>query len=831
MSNSEASLDLKFVEKQTNRYKRIYPKYKRYANTLEELLKKIAKKHEIDCLTSTRPKAISSFAEKVVRKGHKYSDPVNQLTDLCGGRVITQTQDEVTRFCNLVKEHFTIDWENSVGVEDRLKPTEFGYRSVHYIIQMDPDFDYQEKYNIKVPVSVYGLYAEIQVRTLLEHAWADLYHKWAYKNEFDIPAKMQREMAGISARLEAADNSFSGVQEELKNYYTSYGAYLDSEQLIKEIAKLEITLKYDPENISLLLQLGRAANALEDWDKAIFYLSPFETSKNSNLIRILGTALCKKNKHTPEKTAFLKGQELLLKAGSPPHSDSDALASLAGSWKGINDEESNKYYQKAFELDPTDAYPLGNFLESEIMKDQNLSIIGFTKPIIGDAIKRSRSCIQVDVNIPWAYYDIGKLNLILKEPYNSFSAYAKAIDLSTAPFMIETSLNSLTRLKKVQDHIPGYQWMIDLLHLGLYSKFRSESSLQELKKRANDAEKIKPACIVLVGGSSEAVREQMETYGKLLIEAFKSFSGTIISGGTNTGISKLAGDLKKVYPDQIHTIGYLPTNKEEHADMDKRRYSELRFTNGKSFSPLEATQYWMDIIASEIEPGNVKLLVINGGKISSAECKLASMLGAKVGILQGSGGAPVKLFKDSDWNETKTIMQLPADATIISSFLSPDPPEMGEDMRAPVAREIHAQYLKSRKEKLETSDPSLEPWEKLDPGLKHSNYKQADQVFDKLELMGYKVREVTGRKIIVMKFDKEEIEPIAELEHARWVVERLSEGWKPAPEKDVEKKLSPYLISWERLSNNIKKYDRDTVKNIPRYLAKVGLEVYSPNEQ
>ena len=108
---------------------------------------------------------------------------------------------------------------------------------MHYIIRLDPDFDYQEKYDIKIPVSVYGLYAEIQVRTILEHAWADLYHKWAYKNEFDIPDKMKREMAGIAARLEAVDNAFSGVQEELKNYYTSYGAYLDSEQLNKEIEK------------------------------------------------------------------------------------------------------------------------------------------------------------------------------------------------------------------------------------------------------------------------------------------------------------------------------------------------------------------------------------------------------------------------------------------------------------------------------------------------------------------------------------------------------------------------------------------------------------------
>ncbi len=55
---------------------------------------------------------------------------------------------------------------------------------------------------------------------------------------------------------------------------------------------------------------------------------------------------------------------------------------------------------------------------------------------------------------------------------------------------------------------------------------------------------------------------------------------------------------------------------------------------------------------------------------------------------------------------------------------------------------------------------------------------------------------------------------------------RESEGWKPAPEKDVTKKLTPYLVSWELLSPDIRKYDVETVKNIPAYLAKVGLEVY-----
>jgi len=77
-----------------------------------------------------------------------------------------------------------------------------------------------------------------------------------------------------------------------------------------------------------------------------------------------------------------------------------------------------------------------------------------------------------------------------------------------------------------------------------------------------------------------------------------------------------------------------------------------------------------------------------------------------------------------------------------------------------------------------------------------------------------------------MKFSKSEIEMMAELEHARWVVERLTDGWKPAGEKNVMKKLSPYLVSWEFLTDEIKDYDRDTVLKIPEYLAKVGIEVY-----
>jgi ppGpp synthetase/RelA/SpoT-type nucleotidyltranferase len=830
MSDSTRKIDLKWVEEQTNAYKKKYGDYKEYADFLLALFREMAKSRDMLAIVQARAKVIASFSEKIVRKSHKYKDPVNQFTDLCGARIITQTQRQVREMCALVEANFLIDWGNSVGVEERLKPAEFGYRSVHYIIQVKEDNELENKYGIKVPRSIIGLKAEVQVRTLLEHAWADLYHLWVYKNEFSIPPKLEREMAGISARLEAADNAFSGVQEELKKYYSSYGAYLDPDLLSLEIEKLEVTLKYDPGNLTLLKQLGRAALSLEDWDKVISVLTPFESKGDPDLMRILGTALCKKYKADPRSKEFLKGQALLLKAGSPPFNNADAMASLAGSWKGIDDEKSDTYYQKAFELDPTDAYPLGNYLLSEIVRDQDLSILGFTRPVIQAAIQRSLACIEVHVNIPWAWYSVGMLNLLLGNPYESFSAYVRAIQLSTAPFMVETSLDSLQRLGTVKAKLTGYDWIENLLLLGLASKFSSDHAEKEIRKLAGgEAEKLSLPCTILVGGSKDNVQEEMERFGPLFKDAFSEYQGTIVSGGTRTGISKLAGDLQETYKDRIYAVGYLPASKTAHADTDKKRYREIRTTDGETFSPLEATRYWMDVMASGIRPGQVKLLVVNGARISSAECELALLLGAKVAIIEGSGGEPVKLLSDSTWEQSTSLMLLPGDSLIISSYISSVRSDMDENIREAVAREIHERYLSSRREELEPKDPSTEPWESLDPGLKHSNFSQADQIFEKLERFGYAVRKAAGKDIKVHDFEKDGddiIERMAELEHARWVVERLTEGWKYAPRKDVSKKLSPYLVRWELLTEDIKKYDRDTVREIPSYLAKVGLEVY-----
>ena len=66
---------------------------------------------------------------------------------------------------------------------------------------------------------------------------------------------------------------------------------------------------------------------------------------------------------------------------------------------------------------------------------------------------------------------------------------------------------------------------------------------------------------------------------------------------------------------------------------------------------------------------------------------------------------------------------------------------------------------------------------------------------------------------------------MAEMEHGRWIIERLSDGWRYGPRDDA-RKLHNCLVSWAELSEDIKKHDRNAVRSFPSILAKAGLEVY-----
>jgi hypothetical protein len=67
---------------------------------------------------------------------------------------------------------------------------------------------------------------------------------------------------------------------------------------------------------------------------------------------------------------------------------------------------------------------------------------------------------------------------------------------------------------------------------------------------------------------------------------------------------------------------------------------------------------------------------------------------------------------------------------------------------------------------------------------------------------------------------------MAEMEHQRFVQERLQQGWRYGPVKDLANKIGPALVSWQKLPEEEREKDRNSVRNLTAFLAAAGFRVY-----
>jgi ppGpp synthetase/RelA/SpoT-type nucleotidyltranferase len=825
------------------------PGYQAFVTTLVEVLEKATKELAPRAIVDGRAKTISSFGEKIWRK--RKESPVEEFTDLCGARVITHAAEEVEAVSRFIEEHFEIDRENSVDVRKRLEPTEFGYRSVHYIVSFKGPIFATPDGDVQVPDEVLRMpnaRAEVQVRTILEHAWADMYHERAYKAAFKPPPEVERDLAGVAAVLEGADEDFSRIEDTIVRYQATYEAELEPAELETEIDKLRIVLDNDPGNAEVAGRIGKLEIGRGNWAAAIEVLSQAAGSGHQPVLRDLGVAICKKHGDTPDSDEYREGQRYLEQAVASPKRDVDSLASLAGTWKGIDDERAGEYYRQAFEVDPSDPYAAGNYIEHEIIRRADASFLRLLAPVIDAAIERCHEQAAVRMNLPWAHYDIGKFSLFRGRPYEALGAYAQALAVTPAPWMVVTSLRSLARLAVVRDDLPGYEWARRLLLLGLATGFADgtvndksereaiEAARAELGELATGgADPIAGPVVIVAGGCDESVRAQIGGYADLLREAFRDFEGTIISGGTEEGIAGLVGDLRERSGGTVRALGYLPASipEGEDATVDER-YDEIRRTEGEGFSALEPLQNWIDLLASGIHPSEVKALGINGGTIAASEFRIALALGATVAVIEASGREASGLLADEQWSSAERLIRMPKQTETLRAYLAsplPTPaPKLPQEARDRLARAIHERYLENQRDRKPADDPAMAPWESLRDDLKESNRQQADFIVVLLAEIGCKVVEASDPGAGPPELTDARIEGWAEREHGRWNLERLRADWSWAPERDAEAKRTPDLVGWPDLPDEIREYDRETVRAIPDHLSAAGLAVVCGGE-
>jgi putative GTP pyrophosphokinase len=197
-------------EAQVEAYRAKLPLYESLRLRAVELISDILRNEKIDFhIVESRTKTIDSFREKISRNGKNYKDPLNELDDLCGCRIITYYQDDCEKVASILKNEFLLEEEQLSHQPQSLDADRFGYISAHYIVRISAD-----RLKLTEWKAYTGLKIEIQVRTVVQHAWSAVSHAVQYKEETQIPSKLQRRLYRIAGLFELADEEFIGIRDQ-----------------------------------------------------------------------------------------------------------------------------------------------------------------------------------------------------------------------------------------------------------------------------------------------------------------------------------------------------------------------------------------------------------------------------------------------------------------------------------------------------------------------------------------------------------------------------------------------------------------------------------------
>jgi len=230
-------------EKWAEQYRTVRGNYESLTQRLHALIVDLLSDAGIEVIQiEARAKDISSFQEKIARKGAKYRDPLTEITDLVGLRIITYYLEDVARVGKILKREFNIDEANSVDKSADLDADRFGYTSVHYIATLSSDrgslVEWKQYADIKV---------EIQVRTALQHAWAAVNHKLDYKSSKEVPKAIRRRLFRLNALFELADEQFSELRDARLQVETEYA---------EDVREGQFDLPVDEASLHAYLQAG-----------------------------------------------------------------------------------------------------------------------------------------------------------------------------------------------------------------------------------------------------------------------------------------------------------------------------------------------------------------------------------------------------------------------------------------------------------------------------------------------------------------------------------------------------------------------------------------------
>jgi hypothetical protein len=121
-------------------------------------------------------------------------------------------------------------------------------------------------------------------------------------------------------------------------------------------------------------------------------------------------------------------------------------------------------------------------------------------------------------------------------------------------------------------------------------------------------------------------------------------------------------------------------------------------------------------------------------------------------------------------------------------------------------------------------------YDELNDDYKSANQNSAAHIITKLKAAGYNKRPlIPGKEMQQILFSQEEIDMMARIEHARWCWERRLSGWTYYYKKIEKRKRHNLLIPYDKLTQENKDKNIDSIKKIPELMESVGYEIYKGN--
>ena len=191
------------------KYLSLQPLYQRLVDEVLFVLQEMVKDPRVKVVSiHGRAKEPESLQEKINRK--HYQEPFREITDLAGVRVVCNYESDLAALGTFIRKKFDVhehvDKSQTLGV-DRM-----GYHGSHYVVSLGA------RYSGARYEGIAHLKCEIQVRTVLQDAWALISHHLVYKDEEAIPQRLRRDLNNVASLLEIAQGVFDSVREKREVY-------------------------------------------------------------------------------------------------------------------------------------------------------------------------------------------------------------------------------------------------------------------------------------------------------------------------------------------------------------------------------------------------------------------------------------------------------------------------------------------------------------------------------------------------------------------------------------------------------------------------------------